>query len=302
MRKTFAEYADDLVGGRRQRFKYSDALLARVAYTYVLQKTGLTTKELSERIVEPTLAGSRAEERDSSGIARKWEAGQLMSGKWQARLEPHASGLTAICTHPVFHLLGDFPITKNAADRCLSRWRGPQFHHWIFGDEEQRIVERRYVETWLRSDTQPLVERGDLDGFTVILGLMRYAEAANDSHAHVMHSRDLYRALPAVARIPWFKEHRQLLCYCVQRVHLRDTLSWQHWGVDWETINAQIDAEVHETIRYRCPRDARDGRFITPKDPVRPMVRWPDNKLIDAPFKLPNSEMRRGIRRRRRKS
>ena len=300
MQKTIAELADDLVGARRPRLKYSDALLARVVYTYLLMKTGLTTKELSEHIVEPILASSRGEEGDSSGIAYKWEAGQLMSRKWQQRLEPHAPGLTALCEHPVFHLLGDFPITKNAAEKCLSRWRGHQFHYWLFGDEEQRIAERRYVETSLRSETQPLVERGDLDGFTIILGLMRFAEAANDSHSHVLQSRDLYRALPAVARIPWFKAHRQLLCYCVQRAHHRDTLSWQHWGVDWKVINAQIDAEVHETIRYRCPRDPRDGRFITPKDPVRAMVRWPDNKLIDPPFKLPNSALRRGIRRRRR--
>lgn len=301
MQKTLAEFADDLVGARRQRLKYSDALLARVAFTFILDKTGLTPKELSERIVEPMLSGSRGEERDNSGIVNKWEGGQMMSRKWQARLEPHAPGLTALCAHPVFHLLGDFPITKNAAEKSISRWKGLPFNYWIFDDEEKRIAERRYVETWLRSDTQPLVERGDLDGFTVILGLLRFAEAANDSHSHVLFSRDLYRALPAVARIPWFKVHRQLLCYCVQRVHLRDTLSWQHWGVDWDLINAQINADVHETIRYRCPRDPQDGRFITPKDPVRAMVRSPANKLIEAPFKLPGGGLRRGIRRRRRK-
>lgn len=300
MRKTIADFADELVGARRPRFKYSDALLARVAYTYVLMKTGLTTKELSEEIVEPSLAGASGEERDRSGIARKWEAGQLMSRKWQARLEPHAPGLTALCEHPVFPLLGDFPITKNAVEKYLSRWRGTPLNYWVFDDERQRLTERRYVETWLRSHTEPLFERGDLDGFTVILGLMRFAEAANDSHSHVSHSKDLYRALPAVARIPWFKVHRQALCYCVQRAHLRDSLSYAYWGVDWKLINEQIDAAVDETIRYRCPRDPRTGSFILPKDPVRAMVRWPDNKLIDAPFKLPGAGIRRGIRRRRR--
>lgn len=288
MRKTSRNYGYWIPRSRRPRFKYSDALRARVVFTYLLLKTGLTPKGLSEKIVEPMISGSRQDDRDSSGIVYKWKAGQTIGRKWQQRLEPFALGLTALSEHPVFYLLGNCPITMNAVEASLSRWKGDEYPYWVFEDDQQRIAECRWVETLLRDDTQPLVERGDLDGFTVILGLLRVAEAANDSHSHVRFSRELYRAFPAVGRIPWFKEHRLLLRYCVQQVHWRDNLSFNQWAVNWNLINSQIDAEVHETIRYRCPREPREGRFILPKDPVRAMLKWPpDNKLIDPGVELP---------------
>jgi hypothetical protein len=283
MRLTIIDRYDALTGTRRPRLDESTALLAGVAYSYVLQTTGLTTtKELSELIVEPILAALRGEERDSSGIAYRWAAGQLISRKWRVRLEPHVPGLTALCDHPVFPLLKDYPITTDGANRCLSRWRGGATPYWKFDDELRREVEFRQVTTLQRDDTQSLMERGDLDGFTVILGLMRYAEAAKDSTANALCARDLYRAFPAIARVPWFKENRKLLRLCVQLVHRRDSLSCWYWGVDWDVINAQIDAEAHETIRRLCPRDPT-GRFIPPKDPVRAMVDWPDN-VFEEPY------------------
>jgi hypothetical protein len=135
---------------------------------------------------------------------------------------------------------------------------------WWFGDEEERGV----VASPLRTETSLLVQRGDLDGFTVVLGLVREAETQNDLAAHIDRFADLYRAFPGAARVSWLKPFTRLLRHCVQTIHLKSFYSALWWRVDWTIINRQIRAARHETVRHRCPRDPRTYKFILPRDPI----------------------------------
>src|SRR6202044_74851 len=92
----------------------------------------------------------------------------------------------------------------------------------------------------LRDDTSALWQRGDLDGFTVILGLVREAEAIGDTDAHIHRVADLYRAFAAVARIPWFRPHLLWLRWCVERIHRRSPISLFWWRINWSVIYSQI--------------------------------------------------------------
>jgi hypothetical protein len=84
---------------------------------------------------------------------------------------------------------------------------------WWFGDEYERFPELRFIPIVLREDTSALWQRGDMDGFTVILGLVREAEAIGDTDAHIRRVADRFlneptfraevnRFLPAAYRLP----------------------------------------------------------------------------------------------------
>jgi hypothetical protein len=211
------------------------------------------------------------------------------------KLEAFAPGVRGVYNHPIFPLLRECPLSKSDIESHLARWKNkvPNGNYWRFFDNYERIVSRRYVNATSRNDTQPLVQRGDLDGFTIILGLMRSAEAVNDAQAHIDCAADLYRAFASVARIPWVKKHRRLLKYCVQRAHLRVLLSYGYWRVNWDVLESQVKAKHHETIRSLSPRDRRTGRFVEPLDPVSPMIVEFGNKLEGDPRPWSRREPRR---------
>ena len=276
-----------LEGRIHERVPHSESLRACVTIDYVLRKTGMTRHELGKKVVEPArVRKTKSESVESSGLIHRWARGQsIPNAESVKKLEPFASGVRWIYNHPVFPLLRDRPLSLSEVESHLARWKNdaPNANCWRFFDDFERVVEGRYVSTPWRNCTQPLVERGDLDGFTVILGLMRAAEAANDSRAHVSCAADLYRAFASVARIPWFSKHWRLLKYCVQRAHLRDDLSFRYWRVDWDLIESRISADAHQCMRSNWPRDPETGRFNEPPDPVRTMILDCGNKLEPDP-------------------
>jgi hypothetical protein len=159
--------------------------------------------------------------------------------------------------------------------------RGECLVPWWFGDEPERGI----VASPIRTETSLLFQRGDLEGFTVILGFIRAAEVQNDLEARIERVADLYRAFPGAARVSWLKPFVPLLRYCVQCIHLKSLYCLLWWHVDWKTIEKQIRAAQHETIRHRCPRDPRTLRFMVPKDPVSlAMGRIPE--IIENPLQV----------------
>jgi hypothetical protein len=272
-----------LEGRRHERVPHSESLRACVTIEYVLHKTGMTKHEIGKKIVEPArVRKTKSESVESSGLVHRWARGESVPSIHSVKkLEPFATEVRWIHNHPVFPLLRDYPLSLSEVESNLARWKNdvPNGNYWRFFDDHERLIEGRYVSTPWRNYTAPLVERGDLDGFTVIMGLMRAAEAANDSHAHVACAADLYRAFASVARLPWFAKHQRLLKYCVQRAHLRDELSYRYWRVNWDLIESQIKAERYETIRTRRPRNILTSRFSEPRDFVTPMIVEVGNKL-----------------------
>lgn len=286
-----------LEGRIHERVPHSESLRACVTIEYVLHKTGMSRHELGKKIVEPArIRKTKSESVESSGLVHRWARGQSVpSIDSVKKLEPFAPGVRWIYNHPVFALLRDYPLASSEVESHLSRWKSdlPNANYWRFYDDFERLSEGRYVSTPWRNCTAPLVERGDLDGFAVILGLLRSAESVNDSHAHVSCAAALYSAFASVARIPWFTNNWRLLKYCVQRVHLRDDLSFRFWRVDWGLIESRIVAARYETIRVRCPRDAQNDRFVERLNPVQPMVSEIGNKLEPDPRSWSPREPRR---------
>lgn len=250
-----------LLGKRRGSRQPADLLRSLVTLRFALDKTGTDLKAFAKRY-------AKAAESEGPGLVYRWARGQTaMKLGSVRRIERLAPGARALFLHPVFELLRDGPISRRRVAQLLGRYAHPQLGWW-FGDEHLHGV----VAGPLRSNSSALVQRGDLDGFGVILGLLREAEALDRLDDHIDHAANLYRAFPAVARIAWFQPFTRLLRFCVEAVHSRSFRSCAWWHVDWAVIDSQIRSAHHETIRHRCRRDPKSGHFIEPKDPVASVI------------------------------
>lgn len=300
--ESIREQFEKLTGARAPNRDSADILRSRVTLSYGLRATGLSPTAFGKKYVDRDLD-------DGSALVRKWATDITAAGRRSiARLEPAVPGILALYSHPVFDLLCDRQIGRRRIASLLSRYRNPtgQFPPGWFGDECERYPELRFIPIVLRDDTSALWQRGDMDGFTVILGLVREAEAIGDTDAHINRVADLYRAFPAVARIPWFRPHLLLLRWCVERIHLRNLISLFSWQVNWSVIYSKIRTPTFETARLRWSRDPQTGRFIEPRHPCSPankcpprMVRNPlravDGKALSAGKSIPGPKRGRPI-------
>lgn len=254
-----------LTGSRQPRRQVADVLRGLVTLAFALHARSLPLSGL-QRELSRVHPGSGIDTK----LVYRWARGRTaLSAKSARLLDTVAPGASAVYDHPVFALLREDPPPLAKIEELLSRWRNPRgpLPYWWFDDFPLRDPQR-FVPTILRDDTQALFRRGDLDGFTVILGLVREAEIRENSHDHIRFMQDCYRALPAVLRLPWFRPHIEMIQFCLIRIHTHDWLSLCAFGVNQDVIKRQVEAEVHETIRERCPRNPRTGAFIVPEDPI----------------------------------
>ena len=178
--KSIKEQLNDLTGTREPNRDSADILRSLVTLSYGLLAIGLSPTAFGKKYVDRSVD-------DSSALVRKWASGVTAAGRRSiARLEPAVPGILALYSHPVFDLLRDRQLGRRRITGLLSRYQNPSgpFPPWWFGDEFARFFELRFIPIVLRNDTSALWQRGDLDGFTVILGLVREAEAIGDTDAH----------------------------------------------------------------------------------------------------------------------
>lgn len=175
---------------------------------------------------------------------------------------------------PLFPLLAPRPISLGRVRKLLSIYEnaGRVHYPWSFPNDTELHAQNRFVPVVARDDSVALFARGDLYGFTAIVGLVSEAEASGDAEAHWLHCANMFRALPAVARIPWIYPHYNRLRECVYAIYARNRTTQMIITVDWDIIDRQIQAPVHETIRERRPRDPKTYRFADLEDPV--VYRW----------------------------
>jgi hypothetical protein len=121
-----------------------------------------------------------------------------------------------------------------------------------------------YIRAW--DDTTRLYERGDICGFMAILGLLRYAEARGDIDRHCTYSRDLYRAIPAIAREPWLRPRIDVLLELIERVLCRMVLSTMAFRIKWNVMREQILAPNYEPNPALRTVDPATGRVNIPED------------------------------------
>lgn len=208
---------------------------------------------------------------EHSGLIYKWANGKTAPTATSVRrIDKKLPGSGAIYNLPLFSLLDPRPLSKKQVKKLLAIYEIPErdLYPWIFPNDEELREQNHFVHTMMRNDSYPLFSRGDIYGFTVIVGLVREAEAKGDVTSLLAHLTNMYRAFPAVARIPWFRNHVDLLRECIDAIRYRNYVASLTFDVDWTVINKQINAPVHETLRERCPRDPKTWRFLLPEDPV----------------------------------
>lgn len=278
--RSIAEQLNELTGTRESNRDSADVLRSLVTLKYGLRATGLSPTAFGKKYVDRSID-------TGATLVRKWASGKTAAGPRSiARLESAVPGIYALYKHPVFDLLRNREIGRRRITSLLSRFQNPtgKFPPWWFGDEYTRLPELRFIPIVLRDDTSALWQRGDLDGFTVILGLVREAEAIGDTDAHIHRVADLYRAFAAVARIPWFRPYVLLLRWCVQRIHLRNPISFFWWRINWNVIYSQIRAPTFETARLRWSQDPLTGLLVEPRHPCSPAIKSPP-MMIRNPLK-----------------
>lgn len=230
---------------------------------HVLLLTGLDLSDFARKFLD--------HHSERSGLIYKWAKGTATPGKSSVRrINKKLPGSSAIYHLPLFSLLDPRPLSKKRVKKLLATYEIPERHlfPWVFPNDEELREQNHFIHTMIRDDSHALFSRGDIYGYTVIVGLVREAEAKGDVNSVMRHLPYMYRAFPAVARIPWFRNHINLLRKCVDQISYRNYVVNLTFDVNWPAINKQINAPVHETIREKCPRDPKTSRFILPEDPV----------------------------------
>lgn len=259
--KTLDDVVRRLTGKKSPRTSDPKALRTQVCLTYALHRTGLNLNALANQFL--------THHEDRSGLIYKWNQGQVISRKSAMRLGKGIPGLVELYDVALYELLEDRPLTIGQVRRLLKQYEGTRgsLIPWVFPNDDVLKAQRRYLPPYIREDTSRLVMRGDIYGFTAIVGLVREAEAQGCTETHLLYCADMYRALPGLGRLPWFHQHFDLLRRCIESIHARRPLSFMLLKPDWDIIRRQIEAPVHEPIRERRPRDPNTGRFAELEDP-----------------------------------
>ena len=224
---------------------------------------------------------------DRSGLIYKWANGKAApNDETRRRIDKKLPGSCAVYDLPLFSLLDPRPLSKNQVSKLLAIYKAPDsdLFPWKFPNDDEMETQNRCARTMIRDDSTALLSRGDIYGFTVIIGLVREAEAKGDMNALLVHLTNAYRAFPAVARIPWYRNHANLLRKCVDTIRYRNYVVGMTFDVDWTVISKQINAAEHEMLRERCPRDPKTRRFILPEDPI--VYREPALDMEAMPFDI----------------
>lgn len=209
-----------------------------------------------------------------TGLVYKWETGKTLATlRSVKRISKELPETLDTYNLPLFSLLENRRLSSAQVRKLLQGYLSTD--EWLFpyafpNDDELR-KQHRFVPTLALDDSKSLFARGDIYGFTVILALVWEAEAKGGAAEHWMHAANLYRAIPNVCRIPWFRRNLSLLRECVETIHCRGSVphALLEFDVDWNVIQNQIEAPTHETIREKRSRDPVTLRYVDLEDLIR---------------------------------
>lgn len=240
-------------------------LRGKVWLSYVLATQNLTPEEFSEQFLEGLKGGH-------ASLIYKWAKSETAPSPLIAeRVGQSVPASKVLYDLPLWTLLEDKPIPKSVIDKLVSPyWFGAEDNPLAFwGFPEDEFARANYSPTtFTKYNSQGLVERGDLYGFFAVAALVRDAEAVGDPDLHWHYISDLYRAIPAIAKTPWFKPHLNQLRECIENIHQRFMTSYYLCRANWGVIQKQIEDPAFETIRERRPRDPKTLRFYDLEDPI----------------------------------
>lgn len=283
--RTPAESVQSLMGRRRTRDLDARKLAGLAAVHYAISQSGLTVWQFGKRYVEKVTHRSGAPKNKES--ARSNEIYQYRNGDVTpnlstiTRIDEEIPGTLAIFTHPLFVLLEDRPISVAECHQELSPFQSriPEILAWQFPNDIDLSRQHLYVASLDRCDTRTLIQRGDVNGFAVALGIAREAEARRDVEAHRLAMADLYRGVPALVRAPHLSKHRSLVFYCLQRVHIRCKLSFETMQVDWKLIRELSKRAVIEKLQKALStREIQNATWGGDLDPVNLQLPLPKKR------------------------
>jgi hypothetical protein len=204
----------------------------------------------------------------------KWTSGDSVLYRNSAlRLEKSLPGTLETFDLPAFELLADRPLPESRVATLLESYRrrgegAIQLLPWQFPDEALRMSDKTMIPVMHEADTANLFRYGTIHSFSAILGIVRAAGARGESSTLLSATKDLYRALPVVLKLPWFAEHRDQLIEQIETIRARDFLTFLLFDVDWEVINRQIADTEFEPVRERRKWDRATARFAELEDPI----------------------------------
>lgn len=278
MKRSLSDVIAYFGGPRVQTHPHSEVLRARAALSFGMQATGMTLTQFNRQVLEPVVGGA-----DSKIGFKWWNGSNIPSRASIAKLDKQVPGILAVFSHDMFTLLRDEHFPEKKVEKILRQWRPSdgKGSYWRFGDEAERHKSRRVGTVAYRESFQQLFERGDIPGFSAILGLMRAHEAKGTTDMHIECAKYAYRYFPTIARIPWMKPHQKLLRYCIQHVHVRDIISFLFVGVNWTVIKFQIGLERHELDSWRL----QEEWLVPPFDPVWERLWLAENREVVDPLR-----------------
>lgn len=199
-----------------------------------LTASGATLPEFGSRYI---YAG-----KSRSQLVNKWANGSTLPTRRSVeQVDVALPGTHEVFDHPLFSLLSDEVLPERAIRKILRGHIEPEssYHAWQFPNDEMIRRTRNWRPVGLLWDTNNLVERYDLWGFTAIVATVRIAEAQGKDPLHMECCMDMFRALPAAFMTPWLLKNSDLLVKCVDRLRNRRLFSMIHFSVNWAAIASQ---------------------------------------------------------------
>lgn len=223
--------------------KRHPAQIARglVALECALQMSDLRRTEFARRFVD-------GPGRSKSALLFKWLAGETVPSRQKIlQIDQAIPGTLHLYDHPFFDLLADLPLSVREVAKCLSQFtlENPFGQGWRYQTADTPGPPSHVPR---RNDTGCLRDSHDLNSTAILLGLVREAEALGRTLDHMTYIAEFYRSLPSILSIPWFRTHRALVCWCIERLHCRDPLSFHLLKVRWSVIERLEQSDVQSKM------------------------------------------------------
>lgn len=253
---TISENISRMTGRRLNKKHHSEVLRTRIWLEQIFRTQRINRREFTN-IINP--------ENEPTGIVLKWLKGEHTVKKNRVmRIAKTFEGSDSAYLLPMFELLKDKPYSKRTLDKLMAEYLADfgGLKCWKFPEAADNKNFALQPSTIPISNTQGLIERGDVYGFAGILYLLRRAEAEKNTLLHLNYIQDAYQAFPGMCRTTPIRKRWEEALECLMIIHARVPTSLLLVRPNVDVIQKQIQAKTHITIRALRPRNKDNHRFL----------------------------------------
>jgi len=260
----FRRYSDlgDLLRPRGAKTRPVHRLLGRLWISHLCHAHGLSLAQLDQRYLAKT-ADSKP-----SGLAYRWWLGETAPTRRSAlNLERMLPGSLSVLDSPLRELLDERNLPAPRILRLLGDHLNPHAYTrpWDLPPAPGSLRTR---PVYYFDDSEGLAQRGDLLGFTCIMGLVRYAEANNDVDRFLHHAKNAYRMFPVLAGLQWIYPHWHALSTSLDKMAKRCP-TMNIWLIPlWDIIESFIGAQQVIISRHDLVYILNDGYQYHASQPI----------------------------------